>query len=422
MLSLIIRAFFLITLFCVVTTAHAQDAKAVRVTGQGATQFEARQDAIRQALQISVDQLIIEQRVVQNDNLVLDKISSTMNGFVSNFDTLSVSESSSGFSIEAEIQVSRSRIQNFIGSSSGANATINSQNILAASQQERLARRARADLLAALFSELEFALIASAPQVDINKSNPDKVDLSFTVSIDPVFIATLRSGLREISDYHLSAADLAREHGRDDVKYNFDKWLRQLSEADPAGPGASLTVCLTGSIRNQRMYDSVDEMWNDDCFIMYSLDKDELHPMSATIAAAAVVYANGTPLKFLNAIDMRSHMLWGILEPSNDLHHVFIDHDWQDNVRIFVYTGRASIQGTFDVASLENISDIKIFPFLVSDRFVGRLHNFRRFPTNVIQGIGFENLDPTGAFFETFKREILKMPPEDADQLPDNSL
>jgi hypothetical protein len=47
--------------------------------------YEARQYAVRQALQQTVEQLVISQQVVRNDKLVMDRIISTMNGFVSLF-------------------------------------------------------------------------------------------------------------------------------------------------------------------------------------------------------------------------------------------------------------------------------------------------------------------------------------------------
>ena len=84
------------------------------VRGEGPTFYEV-QDARGRALSKAMTQLVVAQRVVAGDELVVDKVMSTMNGFVNSFKLLSVNESDSWVDIQAETEVSESRIENFIG-------------------------------------------------------------------------------------------------------------------------------------------------------------------------------------------------------------------------------------------------------------------------------------------------------------------
>jgi hypothetical protein len=81
--------------------AKAQDAvqpdfrnnTVVRVKGYGATAAEARQDAVRAALQ----QLIVTDRVIKDDQIVRDNIMSTMNGLELRTQTTRQNSSSTTF-------------------------------------------------------------------------------------------------------------------------------------------------------------------------------------------------------------------------------------------------------------------------------------------------------------------------------------
>lgn len=185
--------------------AGAQEESALRVTGQGESSYEAREDAIRQALQIAVEQLVISQQVVENDRLTLDRLSSTMNGFVSAFAPVrSYSENGSVF-IEADIIVSRSRIENFIGLTNGARTEVNSDNILASMQAERLARVARADMVAALFRDFpDRALEAGPVSLSLNPANPGLVDFRTEVRWAPRFLSSLQEGLKALGAHHVN--------------------------------------------------------------------------------------------------------------------------------------------------------------------------------------------------------------------------
>ncbi|MGA1341692.1 MAG: hypothetical protein ACO33A_01400 [Hyphomonas sp.] len=205
-ISTLVGAFLAVILMTGLTpVAVAQNDTTLRITGQGETSYEARQDAIRQALQIAVDQLVVSQQVVENDRLTLDRISSTMNGFVSGFMPIrSFSENGSVF-IEADIIVSQSRIENFIGLTNGARTEVNSDNILASMQAERLARTARAEMVAALFRDFPARALEAGPvSFSLNQVDPSLVDFSTEVRWAPGFLRSLEEGLNALGARHIN--------------------------------------------------------------------------------------------------------------------------------------------------------------------------------------------------------------------------
>ena len=62
----------------------------VEVTGRGASRTEARLDAIRLALQRTMQQLVVVDRLIKNDQIITDKIMSTLNGYVEDFKEIEV--------------------------------------------------------------------------------------------------------------------------------------------------------------------------------------------------------------------------------------------------------------------------------------------------------------------------------------------
>jgi formylglycine-generating enzyme required for sulfatase activity len=211
--------------------AAAQSDAAVRVTGRGETPFEARQDAVRQALQQKVDQLVISQQIVEGDRLTLDKISSTMNGFVNQFTPIRRYEDKALYFVEADVVVSESRIENFIGSVKGARTNVNSENILAGVQAEKLAREARSEMIRSLFLGFPADVMeASSPSFKINDNNPELINFQLEARWAPGFLKTIEEGLRALDARHVDCR--TTDYFRDcEIGY----------------PTNSLTVCLTDS-------------------------------------------------------------------------------------------------------------------------------------------------------------------------------
>ncbi len=190
----------LLVIVCgVVASVQKTDSQIVTVTGRGATMYEARVDAIRQALQQTVKQLVLAHRVVQNDRVALDQIASTMNGYVSRFTPKSTTTVNGVVNVEADVEVSESRVENFLATTTGGQTQINTSNVLASVQREVLARRARSEVLVGLFASFpQGALEASPPTVTIDQRDPNRLNVTHRAWISPLYIRHLKEGLRSL--------------------------------------------------------------------------------------------------------------------------------------------------------------------------------------------------------------------------------
>ncbi len=114
----------------------------VTVSGSGATVDDAKTDAIRHALQQALRQLMVVDRVIDGNDIIRDRIMSTMNGYIDAFRTKGIERAANGVVVEAEITVSPSRIENFIGIPIGGNGSIEGTQLFA--EQDRRAAQALA--------------------------------------------------------------------------------------------------------------------------------------------------------------------------------------------------------------------------------------------------------------------------------------
>jgi len=91
----IILLFFII---CQVSNAFSQEDKTVTlvVSGQGVTQEEARQKALRGAIEQAFGTFISSKTEILNDNLVKDEIVSVANGNIQKFEIISEVQIPSG--------------------------------------------------------------------------------------------------------------------------------------------------------------------------------------------------------------------------------------------------------------------------------------------------------------------------------------
>jgi len=85
------KQLILIVLFALSINAYAQDDKSVTlvVSGQGKTQDEAKQNALRSAIEQAFGTFISSKTEILNDNLVKDEIVSVANGNIQKYDVIS---------------------------------------------------------------------------------------------------------------------------------------------------------------------------------------------------------------------------------------------------------------------------------------------------------------------------------------------
>lgn len=210
----------LTTLFLVAAPAWPQAKSTVRVTGEGVTQYEAQQDAIRKALQLSLDQFVAHETVIANDELLLDQISSSTNGFVERFEIVTLSGSDGHFVLVADLVLSSSRIKNLLGSSTAASVKVDTSGALAEAEAEtnrRAARRKEQDGIAALkagevkknteaamtllqerFSEPSTRMFKTSTSFELNEIDPNFFEASIKMKWSNDFLRSFRENLKSI--------------------------------------------------------------------------------------------------------------------------------------------------------------------------------------------------------------------------------
>lgn len=99
--------------------AYAQDDKTVTlvVSGQGKTQDEAKQNALRSAIEQAFGTFISSKTEILNDNLVKDEIVSVANGNIQKFEIISeVQIPSGGYATSLKATVSVTKLTSFVES------------------------------------------------------------------------------------------------------------------------------------------------------------------------------------------------------------------------------------------------------------------------------------------------------------------
>ena len=201
----LIAALRLCVLVGVITTTiifpgRASENVTVSVRGTGASIEEARTDAIRQALQQTITQLVVVDRAINNSKVLRDNVISTMNGYVEKFHEKAVGKEANRFSVLADVTISSSRIENFIGVTSGGAAPLDGSSLLGEANRESAQRKARGEIFDRLFrgfpSEIvDVKILAIRP----NDRDPGSLSIKLEYGLKPLFKKSLIDTLRVLS-------------------------------------------------------------------------------------------------------------------------------------------------------------------------------------------------------------------------------
>lgn len=172
----------------------------VETNGSGSTSAEARKEAIRSALQQVVPQIIVADRIVKDDKLIMDSVMSSMNGHVQSITTLEERRSGDRVDGSYRITVSTSEISSFLTSRFGSSANVDGNSLSGEMMREREARGFRDQYIRRLFRGYPSRVI-NTEVIDTNSDPIDftKLIIKFKASLDIDWINSLRSSLREIS-------------------------------------------------------------------------------------------------------------------------------------------------------------------------------------------------------------------------------
>jgi len=179
----------------------------IRSIGEGPSLDEAKADAIKRAMQQAFTQLVVVDRVISGDEVLRDRVLSTSNGYVEKYQQRSFSEVATGFRIEADITLSASRIENFLGIVAGGGGQVDAS--LFGKELER--REAQDKAIAAqgiargeIFDRIFENYPAAAIEVSLKSaklSDPDgkKLLLDFQLVHNESFIRSLKGTLTALS-------------------------------------------------------------------------------------------------------------------------------------------------------------------------------------------------------------------------------
>jgi hypothetical protein len=349
--------------------ATADTPNAIRVTGKGLSLYDARQDAVRQALQVSVQQLVVAQRVVQNDKLVLDKISSTMNGFVTRFTPIRVYSEMGQYVVEADVYVSGQRLENFLGSVKGSRMTVDSESILAAVQGELSKQKNDAEMIAAMLRDAPTrALEVGRPQLEIDREGSERIRFRAYVQWSPSFLRTLKQSLKQL--------------GARRIRCTYDSGERECMPST-----SSLMICFTKRFDGLSL--SVRGSLRDVQHDCWRIAPSNLSPLGSPVGVAGVPWRRDTviancdevkcvlPGRFaVVALADGKKLGLGRIPPERDYGvdgRMSFVIDWQkvlndtagyDTLTVMFNEDRVEVSGILAARDLEGVQNIDLIPVM----------------------------------------------------------
>lgn len=192
-----------------VQPAYARSANvAVTVTGTGPTLELARSDATRQALQQTISQLVVVDREISGNTVLRDRVLSTMNGYIESFVVRREIKTGAEFSVTADVVVSASRIENFIGIVTSAGGYFDGSSLLAEqarrqaqTQADLLQRKARGEIFDNVLRPFPSkAISVRTLGITLSDTDPDELRITVEVTHNPEFIKALEGTVKALSE------------------------------------------------------------------------------------------------------------------------------------------------------------------------------------------------------------------------------
>lgn len=174
----------------------------VMVLGEGADAVAARQDAMRQALQRLVPQLVTVERRIADDKLLRDDVLTSMNGLVERFDTVFAARKNGGSHVVvASVQVRRSELGEFLRTARmGPASAFHGETIFSESLREQAQRDFRGRFLARAWRGYPVHAVAVALEKVVPAENdPAIIDIFYQYRLRPEFLRSLRAAAELMS-------------------------------------------------------------------------------------------------------------------------------------------------------------------------------------------------------------------------------
>ena len=258
----------------------AEGATQVRVTGVGWTIDAARADAIRVALMAVVKQLVIAKQLAEGERLLVDSISSSMNGYLEDFVVDRVEETSLGIRLHATVTVSSTRLANYLGESIGAELRVKRDSAIEI-ERIKLIRRSNASLIGEILRDFPVdALITKAFALELDQIELGRFRYRASVQIRPDYVDSLRASMKAIGGKRIATTDGAT---RGDLYPNTPTFLLCLAERLHAG------------LLAQKVRFRLGMLDGGECYRMDDVDLSTLTTLIPDSRVNAVSFAAGKP-------------------------------------------------------------------------------------------------------------------------------
>lgn len=171
--------------------------------GYGESPSAARHDASRNALEKIIPQLVDAERVIVNDEILIDKIRSSMTGFIESIDNeVLVKDTKFGYSFKADFQISESRISSFISLSNKNKTLVKGQSLFANIEKEKQQEEFFKHMFEKALSNYPLnALLVSVTDVRYDTTGAEPVIVTDVVATyTPEFKSSMKKVLRTLSN------------------------------------------------------------------------------------------------------------------------------------------------------------------------------------------------------------------------------
>ena len=172
----------------------------VEVTGTGTSKWSAQSDAIRQALQQTLKQLVIADRAVSDNEVLKDQVISTLNGFVEKFEIINETSIEGGWELKCKITVSPSRIAAYVatGKQSSASVQTDGNTMLAAVSAAQEQRKANTALALRVLDGFPWNVIDARITSLDPLPTQDKVVVNIGVRFNASFLQNIKDVANEL--------------------------------------------------------------------------------------------------------------------------------------------------------------------------------------------------------------------------------
>lgn len=192
--------------FLCLSTALAQDPRqddvTVEVTGSGASPLDARMDAIRQALQQALPQIVFADREISNDKLIRDQVLSSVNGHAKSAKLLEQKVANGFIQARYLVTISAQEIENFLNfrnrNEGSISADIDGEGLYGEVQREKEAREFREAYIRRAIAPFPSQVI-QAKVIGIRPGDDlDNMDLTIEYQFDQKWISAFKDALKQV--------------------------------------------------------------------------------------------------------------------------------------------------------------------------------------------------------------------------------